>query len=197
MAHDYETRVLQDLAEHDAFMALLRAENVRSYLELGLGSGGSLWRIANSLPSGSRVVGLDLHIVSAHKNRANIEDGVSRLIGRGYDTHLIAGNSTDPLIIAKARALSPFDCIFIDGCHDYDAVKADWDNYRDMGRMIAFHDISWNETWVSKVPGRVTRPMGVPRLWDEIKGDHRHREIRLYSKRNYYGIGVLWRDNNV
>jgi tRNA G46 methylase TrmB len=65
VAHDYETRVLQDLAEHDAFMALLRAENVRSYLELGLGSGGSLWRIANSLPSGSRVVGLDLHIVSA------------------------------------------------------------------------------------------------------------------------------------
>jgi len=190
----YETRVYQDIQEHDAFIALQRAENVHSYLEIGLGAGGSLWRIANALPKGSRIVGIDLHIATDATNRANIEDGVARLNERGYDAHLIAANSQDPATIGAARQLGPFDCIFIDGSHTYDGVKADWTNYGEMGRIIAFHDISFNSTWVSAKKGKTPNPIFVPLLWNEIKDQFRHREIRFNKLNNYYGIGVIWRE---
>jgi predicted O-methyltransferase YrrM len=189
---DYETKLLQDRAEYEEFLAILKAEGVRSYLEIGLGWGGSLWRIGNSLPVGSRIVGVDrTPDIQAHNN---LGECVSELIDRGYDASLILGDSTDQSTIETVREFAPFDCVFIDGDHSYEGVKSDWVNYGPMGRVVAFHDIGWNETWVSKVPGRVTAPMGVPKLWDEIKGEYRHREIKLYRKKNYYGIGVLWRE---
>lgn len=190
MKPDHETNLLQDRAEHDAFLDLIRAEGVRSYLEIGLGWGGSLWRVGNVLPKGSRIVGLD--------RAPNLEtrENIRRFLAEFSDGHLIVGDSTDPATVEKAKALGPFDCVFIDGDHSYAGVKADWENYGPLGRIVAFHDISWNETWVSKVPGRVTQPMGVPKLWDEIKAGYRHREIRLYKRQNYYGIGVLWRDRD-
>lgn len=189
---DYETKLLQDRAEHDAFIDLLKAEKVQSYLEVGLGWGGSLWRIGNALPPGTRIVGLDL--APNPDTLADLYRLTALLIRRGCDAHLVVGNSTDPATVAAAEALAPFDCVFIDGDHSYAGAKADWLNYGPMGRMVAFHDISWNSTWVSKVPGRATQPMGVPILWNELKSAYRHREIKLYKRNNYYGIGVLWRD---
>ena len=64
-----------------------------------------------------------------------------------------------------------------------------------MGRMVAFHDIAWNSTWKSRVPGRTNEPFGVPVLWAKLKEQYRHTEIKLRGNRqNYYGIGVLWRE---
>lgn len=189
----YETKVYQDMREHDAFIALLREEKVRSYLEIGLGVGGSLWRIANTLPQGSRVVGIDLHISKHPVNQAEIGHAITRLNQRGYDAHLIVGDSTAPDVIAQARALAPFDAIFIDGSHTYEGVKADWENYGPMGRVIAFHDIAYNDTWKSAKPGKTPNPIFVPLLWHDIKLDYRHRELCFNAQHNYYGIGVLWR----
>jgi predicted O-methyltransferase YrrM len=187
---DYETQLLQDRAEHDAFIDLLKAEKVRSYLEIGLGWGGSLWRIGNSLPPGACVVGLDR--APDPNTREDLHGMIARLRADGKDAHLIVGDSTLPATVAEAKRLGPFDCVFIDGDHSEAGVRADWKNYGPMGRIVAFHDISWNETWASKVPGRVTEPMGVPTLWKELTPTFRHREIRLYRRQNYYGIGVLW-----
>jgi len=189
---DYETQLLQDRAEHDAFIDLLKAENVRSYLEVGLGWGGSLWRIGNSLPPGARIVGLDL--APDTDTREDLRRMIDRFRASGQDAHLIVGDSTEAHTVAAAAAFAPFDCVFIDGDHRYAGAKADWENYGPMAGIVAFHDISWNETWRSKVPGRVTYPMGVPVLWNELKSDFRHREIRLHHRLNYYGIGVLWRN---
>lgn len=190
---NYETQLLQDLAEHDAFIRLLKDQRVRSYLEIGLGWGGSLWRVGNALPPRSRIVGLDL--APNPDTRNELREMMARFeLLHGHDAHLIVGDSTDPATVAAAEELAPFDCVFIDGNHSYDGVKADWTNYGGLGRIIAFHDISWNETWRSKVPGRVTQPMGVPTLWNELKAGYAHEEIRLYKRQNYYGIGVLWRD---
>jgi hypothetical protein len=43
-----------------AFAPLLVREGVTSYLEVGSKFGGSLWRAANALPKGSRIVSVDL-----------------------------------------------------------------------------------------------------------------------------------------
>lgn len=189
----YRTDLLQDRREWNDFLAVLRGEGVRSYLEIGSMYGGSLWSMAMSIiPHGGRLVSVDL-AVDTPAARPSLEQCVAELCSIGFDAHLIDGDSAAPATVEKARAVGPFDCVFIDGAHTLDAVTADWTNYGPLGRIVAFHDISWNETWKSAVPGRNPPPMGVPKLWQSLKPQYRHLEIRLRQPSNYYGIGVLWR----
>lgn len=190
---DYRTAFLQNAREFALFLDILRAENVRSYLEIGSMYGGSLWRVANALPKLSRVVSVDF-MCDTPEAQPSLESCVTELKLTGYDAHLIVGDSAATETIEAVRNLGPFDCIFIDGAHTLDAVTADWNNYAPMGRIIALHDIAWNSTWKSAVPGRVSKPMGVPQLWNELKARYRHKEFKLHVPSNYYGIGVLWRD---
>ena len=187
----YRTKLLQHYGEHEKFTSLLKSENVRSYMEIGSMYGGSLWRVANALPKGSRIVSLD-YPIDTPDALPHLEGCVHDLIESGYDAHLIVGNSADPDIVERAKALGPFDCVFIDGSHYEKGVRADWANYGGMGRIIAFHDIAWNSTWKSNVPGRTPKVLGVPDLWNELKPKYRHKEIKHHMPSNYYGIGVLW-----
>jgi predicted O-methyltransferase YrrM len=185
----YRERLLQNKREHDEFISILQREGVRSYLEIGSMYGGSLWRVAHALPPGSRIVAVD-YMCDAPAAQPSLEACVKALADE-YDAHLILGDSGAPDTIAKVGALGPFDCVFIDGDHLLDAVMSDWHNYGPMGRIVALHDISWNETWRSSA-GKPPKPMGVPKLWDELKQKYRHKELRYQVPRNYYGIGVLW-----
>lgn len=187
----YRDKLLQNRQEHDEFLGLLKAEGVRSYLEIGSMYGGSLWRVGHALPQGSRLVSID-YMVDTPEAQPHLEACIAELRELGRDAHLILGDSAAPETIAKAEALGPFDCVFIDGAHTLEAVTADWENYGRMGRIVALHDISWNSTWKSSVPGRVSKPMGVPTLWAELKAKYRHKELQYHQPRNYYGIGVLW-----
>jgi hypothetical protein len=191
MKPPYKTRVLQSVTEHDAFLDIVKAEGVRSYLEIGSAWGGTLWRTANVLPIGSRVVSVDFN-----RDPAAIESlgqCVERLRLRGYDAHLVAADSRAVSTIERVRALGPFDCVFIDGDHSLEGVTADWKAYGPMAPIVAFHDIGWNESWQSQ-GSRPAAPIGVPDLWAGLKASHRHVEIQLRKKQNYYGIGVLWRN---
>lgn len=189
----YRTKFLQNYREHAEFLRLLNVEGVRSYLEIGSMYGGSLFRTARSMPKGSRVVSVDF-MCDTPDAQKSLEDCIAELKAEGYDAHLILGDSAARPTIDAVSALGPFDCVFIDGAHTLDAVTSDWMNYGPMGRIVAFHDISWNDTWKSAVPGRVSKPMGVPTLWNKLKDKHRHKEFQYQEPKNYYGIGVLWRD---
>jgi methyltransferase family protein len=186
----YETYMLQNKDELAAFIALLKAENVKSYLEIGSKFGGSLWQIANSLPVGSRVVAVDLpHGDKSFKNtQPHLEGCVDALKNRRYDAHLFIGSSTDPKIIEAVRKLSPFDVCFIDGNHTEPFIRSDWATYGPMCRLVAFHDIGFVER---TDPDRIgKKPIDVPRIWREIKQPYRNREIRLDKRDN--GIGIIW-----
>jgi len=188
----YKAHLLQNVREHTEFLRLLRSEEVLSYLEIGSMYGGSLWRTANYLPKGSRIVSID-YMVDTPEAKHSLQACVMELNDIGYDAHLIFGDSASPEIIEMAAALGPYDCVFIDGAHTLEAVTNDWDNYGSMGRLVAFHDISWNDTWKSSVPGRVSKPMGVPELWQSLKKNYKHVEFQYQVPCNYYGIGVLWK----
>lgn len=187
----YRTKLLQNVREHDLFLYILKSEGVRSYMEIGSMYGGSLWRVAHVLGKGSRVVSVD-YPVDTPDAQPHLEACVEELKHVGYDAHLILGDSASPETVEKARGLGLFDCVFIDGAHTLEAVTSDWQNYGPMGRMVAFHDIAWNDTWRSSVPGRPFKAMGVPTLWNELKKHYRHKEFKLQVPSNYYGIGVLW-----
>lgn len=185
----HRTAYLQDLGELEKFISLLREEGVRSFLEIGSKFGGSLWRIATSLPTGSRVVSVDLPQGdgSFKATRPHLEACVAELKNTfGYDVHAFYGDSTSDHIVASVRDLGPYDACFIDANHTEPYVRKDWANYGPMCRMVAFHDVGWIER---VAPGK--KPIEVPKVWNEIKRDFRHTEIRMCPRDN--GIGVLWR----
>lgn len=188
----YKNPPLQNAREHAEYLDLLKREGVTSYMEIGSMYGGSLWRVAQALPKGSRLVSVD-YACDTPEALPHLEECIAELKSAGYDAHLIVGDSAAPETIEKVKSLGPFDAVFIDGAHTLEAVTADWDNYGPMGRIVGFHDISWNSTWKSAVPGRVSKPMGVPDLWKRLRASHRHVEFQYQRPCNYYGIGVLWR----
>jgi Methyltransferase domain len=185
-----ETNILQDLNEFEQFLKFIRKHNIKRYLEIGSKNGGSLWRIGKTLPKGSRIVSVDLPHgdTSFKESKPHLEACVSQLKSIGYDAHLFLGDSTDPDIVERVRALSPFDLIFIDGNHTEPFVRKDWQNYGEMSNLIAFHDIGWYR----EIPNSKKMPIDVPKVWKEIKKEYRHIEIRACVQDN--GIGILWRD---
>lgn len=191
MSGRYLTDAAQDPAEIAAFCALLAAEGVGSYLEVGSKFGGSLWRAANALPTGARIVSVDMPggTKAWKESQASLTACHEALRALGYDTHAVWGDSKDPGVIAQVRALGPFDAALIDADHRLPGVTADFANYGPMARIVAFHDLAWR-----RAPEWVGTRIDVPEFWASIKGDYaRTQEIVLCPTGKNNGIGVLWR----
>lgn len=169
-------------AEIDALIEIMRERDARSFLEIGSKFGASLWRIAKGMPKGSRIVSVDLNV-----NGQSLVRCIEQLRRDGYDAHLIAGNSVDPVVVRKARLNGPYDALFIDGNHKLMYVRSDWENYGPMAKLVAFHDIGWRRSSPAS-PNRIL----VPEFWNAIKQEQRHREILLDPGQNAYGIGVIF-----
>ena len=178
-----EKGALQDQREMAEFVSLLVANGVRSYLEVGAKFGGLVWRVANALPPGARIAVIDLP--GRTESKESLHECMTELSARGYDTHLHLGNSHNGAALTFARALGPFDAIMIDGDHSAMGVREDWANYGPLGRLVAFHDISWVHR-----PDKKTL-IEVPAVWNQIKRGRRFVEIRQHA--SHCGIGVLWR----
>lgn len=185
-----KVRALQNEAEIARFVEIIQESGVRSYLEIGSKFGGSLWRVANAMPKGSRIVAVDLPngTVAWTESRRSLKGAVAELCARGYDARIIWGDSTDPKIVAEVNTLGPFEAVFLDGNHTMPYVEKDWANYCQTPRIVGFHDIGWKRPTDASI--KYSR-IDVPEFWDRIKGGFRHEAINLEAKDN--GIGVLWR----
>lgn len=78
----------------------------------------------------------------------------------------------------------PYDFLFIDGDHSYEGVKQDWEYYGRLvkeGGIIAFHDALYHADGTEEVDI----------LWEEIKKDYKHLEIKTNDQST--GIGVLYK----
>lgn len=180
-------KMQQDQHELDAFVRILIDNDVRAFLEVGSKFGGSLDHIARALPVGSRVVSVDLPW-GDRSSQPYLTSCVEGLRKDGYDAHMILGDSTDEGVVEQARALGPYDAIFIDANHTEPFVRRDWASYGPMGRIIAFHDIGW----IARPEPGNKLPIDVPKVWAEIRTHGtRYEEIKRCPRDN--GIGVLWR----
>ncbi|MBX3482526.1 class I SAM-dependent methyltransferase [Phenylobacterium sp.] len=191
MSKQYLTDAAQDEREISAFCELLAAEGVRSYLEIGSKFGGSLWRVATALPKGSRIVSVDLPggTRAWSESQVSLKACLQALTEGGYDARVIWGDSTLKAVIDQVEAWGPYDAILLDGDHRLDGLVKDWDNYREMGRIVAFHDVAWFRaaTWQGV-------RIDVPQLWNNLRPQYPHREFRYDPSLKNNGIGVLWRD---
>jgi len=192
MAGWYETYMSQVPSEIDGLVGILRDEGVTRFLEVGSRFGGSLWRIATSLARGSTIISCDSGSGMGGKQpgaRASLEACIDALRRRGYDAHLVVGDSQLPQTIEKVRQWAPFDAVFIDADHELKGVIRDWHNYGALARIVAFHDVAWE-----KPEGYANSKMvEVPLLWRQLREQYRHQEFIDRSGGGNMGIGVLWR----
>lgn len=188
----YEKNMLQVDQEIDEFCSVVRDSGARSYLEIGAKFGGSLWRVAKSMPKGSRIVAIDMPkgTKAWNESKISLEMCMHDLRAEGYDAHLVWGKSQDADVIKKAVALGPYDVIMIDADHRLPGLTEDWDNYNHMtDGIVAFHDISWK-----RLPEWVGTRIDVPEFWNSIKHSYRHVEFRYCPTGKNNGIGVLWKN---
>jgi methyltransferase family protein len=183
-------RPSQNEFELRSFIALLRERNVRSYLEIGARHGDTFWEVVTSLPEGSRAVAVDLPgaLWGTDKSRKHLEAAVRDLNMKGYKCSTLFGDSqtsaTKRLIVGRG----PYDAALIDGDHTLKGVTRDWNLYRDIAPLVAFHDIVGTGQ-IEKVFGREVE---VPILWGQIKQDNPVREF--IDEGSAMGIGVIMSD---
>ncbi len=158
-------------------------------LEIGTFRGGTLLLLTRLASPHATVVSVDLPGgkfgggYSTHRRRL-----YRHFARRDQRLHLLQGDSHSKEMFEQVKVVfenKPLDYLFIDGDHNYEGVKSDFETYRPMvreGGLIAFHDI---------VEGQAEAVGGVPRFWGEIKHGYRHREIIADPRQGGYGIGIL------
>lgn len=181
---------LQDAAELDAFIALLKARDVRSYLEIGARYGGTFERVMRALPAGSIGVAVDFPGADFGDERSpeDLIAATRRLRADGYNVRCVFGPSGAPevRVMTCLPGAARYDAILIDGDHSYGGVAADSMNYGRMGRIVAFHDIAAPEGYAN----RHGCPVEVAKFWNGIKQNHAH--VEFISPGSVMGIGVVF-----
>lgn len=152
---------------------------VSSFLEIGSHCGTSLLAMAAAgiIKPGGVIRSIDcVHIPL--RNAAIME-----LAAHGFDVEGCLGDSRSPNAVAWAAQSAPYDAVFIDGDHSYEAVRSDWLNYGPMGRVVAFHDISGNQD-------------GCVRLWKELTATHKTEEFTASPEEQLpegvQGVGIVY-----
>jgi len=186
----YETEASQFPAELDAFCELIKQENAASFLEIGSKFGGTLWRVAQVLQPGSKIVAVDLPrgTIKWAKSEPSLIACIERLSAMGHYAQVFWGDSTSIPIVSLVDRLGPFDVVLIDANHTMPYLRQDAANYGN-AKVVAFHDIAWSRKEGEYDYGRID----VPEFWNEIKEKYRYREIKLDPTGRDNGIGVLWR----
>lgn len=157
----------------------------RTFVEIGSREGGSLFVLAHALPLQASVISIDLangpwgHETSAR----SLDRVIATLLERGWDAHLIAGDSHTPGTYERLLELlagRSIEFLFIDGDHRLQGVRQDWGLYSPLvrpGGMIALHDL---------VAPAGNTEVEVHRLWIHIEKGH-HCESCIEE----WGIGVV------
>ncbi len=124
-----------------------REGSISSYLEIGLGAGGT-WTFLSETFAFEKTVGVTL-ILHPYTTVQHPHNG-----------QLLVADSQSEEAAQFIRANAPYDLVFIDGLHTYDGVMADYQLCRPYARYMVFHDISGN--WG-------TEQLGAKRAWEEIR----------------------------
>lgn len=164
---------------------LRHIEGKRSLLEVGSSFGGTLTRMAAVMPVGSKIVSVDLDCDATPRflnPLATLKDTCRKLAKIGANIELFVGDSHKPEVIEAVRRHGPFEVGFIDGDHSYEGVKADWENFGPMCKVVGFHDIA-------QVPE-------VNRFWNELKASGKYRTDECVSDvAPCFGIGIVYRED--
>lgn len=168
---------------HIPFLYLLmRLLQPRSFVELGVYKGASFIAACHAaqLEGGQcRLTGVDTWAGDIHMGDYG-GDAVHAELSGYLGAHYPAAELVRATFSTAAKTVGPgcIDLLHIDGLHTYDAVRQDFQTWRDKMSdrgVVLFHDTHIRE-----------RGFGVWRYWAELKQQHRSFEFF-----HTYGLGVL------
>lgn len=169
---------LQNYRELARFLAQVVARPPRVVVEIGTASGGMFHALCQTAQPDAEIISIDLAPARALGDRCQDVDRAvfGSFAWAAQRCHFIRGSS---LAYSTLQALKDqlagrrIDLLFIDGCHEYAAVKSDFERYSDLvapdGR-IALHDIA-------VFPQSHGAGMDVGVVWNEIKAQYPAHEI--------------------
>ncbi len=158
----HSVNMQQRRGEFALFCHWIKHNNIRNYLEIGLNKGGTFAAL-NEIFNFDVCCGIEI-------------DPLKLRIPPDPNMKFYFGDCRDKEAVFWALDNAPFDLIFIDGSHKYEAVKRDFELYAPLGRFIALHDTNKYE--------------GVKQFWDELT----RRKIfltELADRSKALGIGIV------
>lgn len=134
--------IFQDPYELAMLSYWIENKKVKTYLEIGVASGGLMHYFINALKL--EAYGIDTVIQPTLM----------------VDPKLVyVGDSGASETVKWAKDNGPYDMVFIDGDHLYEGVKKDWKLYGSMAtKIVVFHDI-FQSIW-----------LGPRQVWNQIEG---------------------------
>lgn len=109
-----------------------------SYLEVGTAEGNSVYVLAHALRAEATIICIDL----CEKHTAQPQREILDILRKEqFRINICAGDSRDPTTLHPSMKHS-YDCVLIDGGHDYDTVLSDAYMYGKLAtKYIFFHDV--------------------------------------------------------
>ncbi len=162
------------------YLCLLKEQNINSYIEIGCRWGGTFVLTNEYLKMFNNItksVAVDI-----------IDSPVLNYCILNSETQFIKQNSQSQEFINYMKN-NYFDLIFIDGDHNYNGVKSDYEISKNSGKIFVFHDI------INDVCP------GVIQFWNELKNNEndiynffefieQYEDVWNNTNQKFLGIGV-------
>lgn len=180
----------QKRSEICRFLEFMKLRSPQVVCEIGVAAGGTHLLLRESIPSVKKIIGVEIAL------RPIVAEKLHRSCNKGKEDILIQGSSctqrTMTLVETNLQG-QKLDLLFIDGDHEYEGVKADFEAYRHLlreGAIVAFHDIV-PDYGSSKGVKTDMWAGGVPIFWREVKNGFLTWELVDDSDQDAFGIGLL------
>ena len=166
-------------------LGLLGDEPPQTVVEIGSDEGGTLFLWTRAATDDALLVAVDIRplgVLGRYSAWAYLRRGFAR--ARQKLVLVMPVDSHAQSTVERLRAVlggRQVDFLFIDGDHEYEGVRQDFEMYSPLvrpGGLVGFHDVV-----------AVGAP-GVVQFWDELKQTHETAE-RAASSGMQYGIGVV------
>jgi predicted O-methyltransferase YrrM len=186
-----EFRPLQRRDEFLRLLQIIRAINPACICEIGTASGGTICALA-------RVARSDATLITIDRQFSNGQRAALPLFAH-HNQHIVCVEGDSHLEETRRRLNERLngawlDLLFIDGDHEYEGVRKDFEMYRQLvrdGGLIIFHDIvpDFGQRYGASTSASTG---GVPRFWEELKSNYPDvHEIVDHPGQDGYGIGIL------
>lgn len=168
----------------------LSGRKIKNVIEIGSLNGGSLWCFSRISDNDANIFSIDLdekgQFVSIEDKKYAFKN--FEIENQKIEIVNIDSKKDECLKILKEKLNNNVDILFIDGSHNYEDVKNDFNKYSKLvdekSGVIIFHDIFNNH--IDCVGAKI--------FWNEIKNNYYYEEFingRLYGETRRLGIGLI------